>query len=375
MVKINDLDAATLSGFADYKGHERVVHVTDAQSGLNAFIGIHSRAIGPSLGGCRMRPYATERDAIQDVLRLSRGMTYKNALAGLPLGGGKSVIIADPYKGKTDAMMRAMGQAIEMLGGAYITAEDSGTGEHDMITMLGETSYVCGIPGDDDSALGGNPSPVTAYGTYAGIKAAALRRFDSDDLAERSVSVQGLGSVGYDLCRLLHNDGAVLFATDTRSEVTNAAAAEFERLTIVGLDEIFDVQADIFAPCALGAQINDNTVPRLKTDIVAGAANNQLATMAHGDALEQRGILYVPDYVINAGGVIAVAYEYFSRSGRNPFSYPLTREAMMDHVGRIGPTVTRIIERAEADGVTTAVAADREAEAIFMGGRKLDSAA
>lgn len=353
-----------LVSFVDYDDHQKIVHVTDAASGLNAYIGIHNTNIGPSLGGCRVFKYAHDHDAIRDVLRLSRGMTYKNALAGLPLGGGKSVVIADPYKDKTEAMMVAMGRAVEELQGLYITAEDSGTSESDMETIRTQTGYVVGMRKPDES-IGGNPSPVTAWGVYHALKAAAKRRYGSESLGDLAVAVQGLGAVGYELCRLLARDGTKLFATDIRPAVLERAQAEFPGIKIVGADDIFSAPAQIFSPCALGAQINDRTIPLLKADIVAGAANNQLAEARHEDMLAQRGILYAPDYVVNAGGVISAAYEYFYRAGRNPFSAPLSVESLMAHVEGIGPTLSKVFNIAEARNITPGRAADELAEAIF----------
>lgn len=361
---INDLDPAFLSQFVDYDGHETIRRLDDEETGLLAFIGVHNGNLGPALGGCRMFAYISEEDAIKDVLRLSRGMTYKNALAGLPLGGGKSVIVGDPRKLKTDALIRALGRGVESLGGRYITAEDSGTNEHDMITISQETSYVVGLPSAADS-VGGDPSPVTAYGVYKGIKACAQRRYGSDNMKDRRVAVQGLGAVGYAVCQKLYAEGAVLTVTDVRAESLDRARAEIPGIHVVAPEDIFDVEAHVFVPCALGAQINDETLPRLKVDIVAGAANNQLATPAHGQKLTDKGILYAPDYVINAGGVICVAYEYAQRVGKNPFSHDITRANMMAHVEKIGGTLEKIFNIAEARGITTAKAADELAEAIF----------
>jgi leucine dehydrogenase len=355
-----------LSGFPDYDHHEKIVHITDEKTGLNAFIGIHNTNIGPSLGGCRMVAYKTEADAIRDVLRLSRGMTYKNAMAGLHLGGGKSVIIGNPYKDKTEEMMKAMGRAVESLGGMYITAEDSGTGEKDMHAMSTETSYVVGLPGGKGD-LGGDPSPFTAWGVYNGLKAAVSKRYGSDKLSGLKVAVQGLGAVGYGLCRLLANDGVTLIATDIRPEVLEKAKDEFHSITIVGAEEIFKVQANVLAPCALGAVLDDVTAPQLRVDIIAGAANNQCAEPRHHEMLAKRGILYTPDYVLNAGGVISAAYEYFLRSGRNPFAHDLTRKNVMAHIEKIGPMLMKVFNIAESKGITPAQAADAMAESLFMG--------
>ncbi|MCM2344106.1 MAG: amino acid dehydrogenase [Alphaproteobacteria bacterium] len=368
-MNIKDLDLSVLSHFVDYDGHETIRRIEDAETGLLAFIGVHNGNLGPALGGCRMFAYDSEEDAIRDVLRLSRGMTYKNALAGLPLGGGKSVIIGDPRKLKTEALISAVGRAVESLGGRYITAEDSGTNEHDMITMAKETSYVVGLPSAADS-VGGDPSPVTAYGVFKGLKACVARRYGSDSVKGLKVAVQGLGAVGYALCQYLHGEGAILTVTDVREESLSRARSEMPGLTVVAPDDIFAVEANVFAPCALGAQINDQTVPQLKVDIVAGAANNQLATPAHGHQLADKGILYAPDYVINAGGVICVAYEYCQRIGKNPFSHDITRANMMAHVDKIGTTLETIFNIADARQITTAQAADERAEAIFRAPKK-----
>ncbi len=364
-----DLDVSFLSKFVDYDGHETIRRIEDEQTGLLAFIGVHNGNLGPALGGCRMFAYISEEDAIRDVLRLSRGMTYKNALAGLPLGGGKSVIVGDPRKLKADTLISALGRAVESLEGRYITAEDSGTNEHDMITISKQTSYVVGLPSAADS-VGGDPSPVTAYGVYKGIKACALRRYGNESVKGLRVSIQGMGAVGYALCQYLHAEGAILTVTDVREETLKQAQDEMPGVSVVAPDAIFDVEANIFAPCALGAQINDTTVPRLKVDIIAGAANNQLATPAHGQMLAEKGILYAPDYVINAGGVICVAYEYAQRAGKNPFTHDITRANMMAHVEGIGATLAKIFNIAEARNITTALAADELAEAIFRDKKK-----
>lgn len=360
-----DLTADRLNQFPDYDHHERLRRFEDVETGLVAFIGVHNRNLGPALGGCRMRPYEGEAAAITDVLRLSRGMTYKNALAGLPLGGGKSVIIGDSFTGKTEALMRAMGRAVESLKGDYITAEDSGTGEDDMIAMSHETKYVVGLP-HQAGDLGGNPSPVTAWGVFNGLRAGVRRRYGSDALTGLKVNVQGLGSVGYDLCRLLHKEGVELTVTDIRPALIEQVRNELPGTRMSAPDDIFSIEANVFAPCALGAQLNKDTIPKLKVDIVAGAANNQMATPDDEDRVAQKRILYVPDYAINAGGVIAVAYEYFAAAGLDPFGTPLTRDAMMNHVGRIGDTIEQIFDLADEQKITTGHAADRLARSIFL---------
>lgn len=361
-----DLDQSALSAFVDYDGHEIVRRFEDEKTGLIAFIAVHNTNIGPALGGCRIRPYASEQDAIEDVLRLSRGMTYKNAAAGLPLGGGKAVVIADPYSEKNDEMIKAMGRAVETLDGQYISAEDSGLSEDDVRLMYGETQYVTGFSDGLTGGLGGNPSPATAHGVYCALKATVKYKLGADTVDGLHVAIQGLGAVGYALCRILTENGARVTACEMREDVVEKAQEEFPALQIVPVDSIFDVDADIFAPCAMGAQLNDLTIPRLKVDMVVGAANNQLATMGHGQMLAERGILYAPDYVVNAGGVIFVSYEYFQRSGKNPFDHALNHDEMMDHVERATSSIVKIFERAERDKSLPHEAADRYAESIFM---------
>ncbi len=363
-MKYIDLDVSELSKFSDYDGHEVVRNIRDEDTGLNAYIGVHNRNMGPALGGCRMYTYVSDEAAITDVLRLSRGMTYKNALAGLPLGGGKSVIVGNPFEMKTDALMAEMGKGVASLEGRYITAEDSGSSVHDMEVMHEHTKFVVGIP-TESAELGGDPSPFTSYGVYCGLKAAAQKRYGTNDLKGVTVSIQGMGAVGYGLARLLHKDGAKMVITDVRDDMLQKAVAEFPGTVVVAPEEIFAVEADIFAPCALGAQINDATIPQLKVDIVAGAANNQLATSQSGVMLAEKNILYVPDYVINAGGVIAVAYEYFDRINQNPFPFNLNLANLNKHIEGIGGTIGKIFNVAETRGITTDVAADELAEAVF----------
>ena len=365
-MECRDLSRSELAEYQDFDNHERVVRITDEATGLNAFIAVHNHNLGPALGGCRMVNYKSEQDAVRDVLRLSRGMTYKNAMAQLHLGGGKSVIIGDPYKNKTEDMMKVMGHAVESLGGLYITAEDSGTGEKDMRAMATQTSYVVGIS-EGEGELGGDPSPMTAYGVYCGMKSAAQKRFGSDRLSGLTVAVQGLGAVGYGLCRLLHQEGVKLVATDIRPEVLEKAKKDFPGIVIVSADDIFGVKADVLSPCALGAVLNDATVSQLKVGVIAGAANNQCALLKHYELLAERGILYTPDYVLNAGGVISAGYEYFHRSSRNPFNHELTRKNMVAHVERIGPNLMKVFNIADAKGITPAHAADDMAESMFLG--------
>jgi leucine dehydrogenase len=286
-----------------FAGHESVHHFFDAKTGLKAIIAIHSTSLGPAAGGCRMWNYATSDDAFVDALRLSEGMSYKNAMADLPLGGGKAVIWGNSKTDKTPELFRALGRAIETLGGRYWSAEDVGVSVHDMAYAAEITKYVAGLPGKS-----GDPSPVTAKGVFLGIKASALRAFGSDDLNGKHVAVQGVGHVGAYVCEHLAKAGAKLTITDVNPEAL-AAVSQATGAKVVTPDEIYDVAADIFSPNALGAIINPNTLPRLKAKVIAGGANNQLSTPDMGEKVLEKGILYAPDYVINGGGIINVAAE------------------------------------------------------------------
>ncbi|MDZ5712108.1 branched-chain amino acid dehydrogenase [Jeotgalibacillus haloalkalitolerans] len=329
--------------------YEQLVFCQDKNSGLKAIIAIHDTTLGPALGGTRMWTYDSEEDAIEDALRLAKGMTYKNAAAGLNLGGGKTVIIGDPLKDKNEEMFRAFGRYIQGLAGRYITAEDVGTTVKDMDLIHEETDYVTGISPAFGSS--GNPSPVTAYGVYRGIKAAANEAYGSDSLEGKTIAVQGVGNVAFTLCRHLHEEGAKLIVTDINKESVQRAVDEFGAKAVEP-NEIYGVECDIFAPCALGAIINDNTLEVLKADVIAGAANNQLKETRHGDILHERGIVYAPDYVINAGGVINVADEL----------YGYNRERAMKNVEKVYDNVARVFEIAKRDGVPSYLAADRMAE-------------
>ena len=289
-----------------FAGHESVHHFFDEKTGLRAIIAIHSTARGPAAGGCRMWNYSSGDEAFIDALRLSEGMSYKNAMADLPLGGGKAVIWGDSHTDKTPEMFRALGRAIHSLNGRYWSAEDVGVSPGDMAFAAEETPYVAGL--SKGKAASGDPSPVTARGVYLGLRATAARAFGSDDLAGRRIAVQGVGHVGAYLCRHLADDGAKLTITDVNTEALDAVATANDA-EIVAPDAIYDVDADIFSPNALGAIINPKTIDRLKVKAVAGGANNQLATPDMGESLRQRGILYAPDYVINGGGIINVASE------------------------------------------------------------------
>ncbi|MCP3025746.1 branched-chain amino acid dehydrogenase [Halobacillus sp. A5] len=335
--------------YMDKYDYEQLVMCHDKASGLKAIIAIHDTTLGPALGGTRMWTYASEEDAIEDALRLAKGMTYKNAAAGLNLGGGKTVIIGNPREDKNEAMFRAFGRYIQGLNGRYITAEDVGTTVQDMDLIHEETDYVTGISPAFGSS--GNPSPVTAYGVYRGMKAAAKEGFGSDLLEGKTIAVQGIGNVAYDLCRHLHEDGAHLIVTDINEEAVQKAVEDFGAQA-VGIDEIYGVECDIYAPCALGATINDETIPQLKAKVIAGAANNQLKETKHGDILHEKGVIYTPDYVINAGGVINVADEL----------HGYNKDRAMKRVETIYDNVSRVFEISRRDNIPTYVAADRMAE-------------
>ena len=344
----------SLSDFAD---HEQVVFVSDDKSGLKAIIAVHNSNLGPALGGCRMWPYATEEEAVRDVLRLSRGMTYKSAMANLKLGGGKSVIIGNPRTHKTPELLAAFARALEQLNGRYIAAEDSGTSVADMKYMTQFTQHVAGIHDkpSDEGTRSGDPSPATAYGTFIGIQAAVKERLGRDSLDGLRVAVQGVGNVGFDLARQLKEAGAQLWVTDIHREPLVQAGKELGA-TVVAPDEIFGLDVDVFAPCALGAILNDTTIPQLKASIVAGAANNQLAEARHGVELMKRGILYAPDYVINAGGIIDV---YHERIG-------FDRAALLKHIEGIHDNLMEVFERARTEERPTGEVADAIAEERFQ---------
>lgn len=329
--------------------HEQVVFSHDERTGLKSIIAIHDTTLGPALGGTRMWPYRTTMEALIDVLRLSEGMTYKAAVAGLDLGGGKAVIIGDPKTDKTPDLLRAHGRFVDTLGGRYVTAEDVGIGVEDMEYVYEETEHVTGIKSSPRGT--GDPSPVTAYGVFNGIKASCKRKLGSDDLDGVRVAVQGAGHVGYYLCEDLAAEGAVISITDIDEERVARVVDDFGA-TAVDPEAIYDVECDVFAPCALGAIINDNTLRRLKCSIVAGGANNQLKEDRHGDALDARGILYAPDYVINAGGLINV---YAEIAGYDA-------ETAKKKAAGIYETLLSIYEIAEREAMPTYRAADRLAQ-------------
>ena len=335
----------------DSRGHEEVVFCQDKDTGLKAIIAVHNTTIGPALGGCRMWMYDTEDDALKDVLRLSRGMSYKAAIAGLNLGGGKAVIIGDSKKDKNEILFRSFGRFVQGLAGRYITAEDVGTSVKDMEWVRMETQYVTGI----SRALGGSgdPSPVTALGTCSGMKATVKKHLGKDSLFGLSVGVQGVGHVGYHLCRYLSREGANLYVTDMEESALKRVVDEFGA-QVIGMDDIYDADLDIYAPCALGATLNDETIPNLKCSIIAGAANNQLKKEdVHAQMLKDRGILYAPDYAINAGGLINVANEIEGYNRERAFHQ--AEEGIYD-------TLMTIYQRSEEDDVTTHTAASTVAE-------------
>ncbi|MCB0402111.1 MAG: Glu/Leu/Phe/Val dehydrogenase [Flavobacteriales bacterium] len=327
--------------------HEQVLFCQDRATGLKAIIAVHNTVLGPALGGTRMWNYASEVDALTDVLRLSRGMTYKNSISGLNLGGGKAVIIGNSHTDKNEALFRRFGQFVESLSGKYITAEDVGISPQDMVWVNQETNHVAGLPGKS-----GDPSPVTAYGVYMGMKACAKVQLGQDSLSGIKVAVQGAGHVGQYLIKHLTDEGAQVFVSDVY-EPSLKEVSEKYGATVVGLDEIYDLDVDVYAPCALGATVNDDTLSRLKCSIIAGAANNQLANEAiHGQAVMDKGIIYAPDYMINAGGVINCFAEVDER----------TAEWAMDKAGQIYNTTLEIINGSRANNIPTYAIANKMAE-------------
>ena len=333
----------------DTTGHEQVVFCHNKDAGLKAIIAIHNTVLGPALGGTRMWPYESEAEALNDVLRLSRGMTYKNAVAGLNLGGGKAVIIGDPATDKSEALFRAFGQFVETLGGRYLTAEDVGIDVNDMEYVYRETQFVTGVHQVHGGS--GDPSPFTAYGTLQGLMATLSKKFGDEEVGKYSYAVQGLGHVGMEFVKLLKERGAKIFVTDINKSLVERAVSEFGA-EAVGLDEIYDVPADVYSPCALGGTVNESTLPRLKAKVICGAANNQLANNAIGDEVAKRGILYAPDYAVNAGGVMNISLEI---DGYN-------RERAMRMMRTIYHNLARIYEIADRDVIPTYMAADRMAE-------------
>lgn len=334
-------------------GYERVVGCTDAKSGLRAFIAVHDTTLGPALGGLRMWPYATDEDALFDVKRLSRGMTFKSAVAKTGLGGGKAVIVGDPKKVKSEALYLAMGRFVDSLGGRYITAEDVNTSIEDLEIIRRATKHVTGLARKDGGS--GNPSPYTAYGVYLGLRAALGWHFGDDSPKGRTVAIQGVGAVGSALARRLVEAGAKVYGADRNPE----ALAKLQReIGLVPVDEkqIMTMKCDVFAPCALGAIINDTTIPALQAPIIAGAANNLLLEPRHGKALVDKGILYAPDYVINAGGIINVSVEF------HPGGYD--EQVALGKIERIPQALKELWTIAKEERIPPSDAADRLAERI-----------
>ncbi len=336
--------------------HEQVVFCNDNTTGLKAIIAIHNTTLGPALGGTRMWPYATEAEALTDVLRLSRGMTYKAAVAGLNLGGGKAVIIGDSRKDKNEAMMRRFGKFVNSLGGKYITAEDVGIGTRDMEYVHMETKHVTGIP----PALGGSgdPSPVTAFGVYMGMKAAAQERWGSDSLSGKKVVVQGVGNVGSHLVDHLMKEGAKVSICDIYDDRIAMVTKKHSGVTVVDGNSLFNLDMDIYAPCALGATVNDATLSQLKCSVICGAANNQLADESkHGKIVMEKGILYAPDYVVNAGGLINV-YSEVAGFGT---------DYAMKQAENIFGTTAGIFAMSKKENIPTYLAANKTAEKRLAG--------
>jgi leucine dehydrogenase len=330
--------------------HEQILFCNDNATGLKAIIAIHNTVLGPSLGGTRMWNYNNEMEALNDVLRLSRGMTYKSSVAGLNLGGGKAVIIGDAKKIKNEALLRRFGKFVNSLGGKYITAEDVAMTSRDMEIIKMETDYVSGLP--ENMGGSGDPSPVTAYGVYVSMKASAKEVWGSDSLSGKKVLVQGIGHVGEVLVSHLKKEGAIICINDINEDRLKEVSAKYN-VEVVQADKMFNLDIDIYAPCALGATVNDDTLSKLKCRIICGAANNQLANeKAHGEAVGKQGILYAPDFVVNAGGIINVFYEL---EGYN-------RERALSHAEKIYDTTWNIIQMAKKEGIPTYVAANRIAE-------------
>ncbi len=332
-------------------GHEQVVFCNDNATGLKAIIAIHNTVLGPALGGTRMWNYATEQEALTDVLRLSRGMTFKAAISGINLGGGKAVIIGDVKTMKTEPFLRRFGKFVNSLNGKYITAEDVNMKTVDMEYINMETKHVTGLP--ESMGGGGDPSPVTAYGVYLGMKATAKKVYGSDSLTGKRVAVQGVGQVGMHLVEYLVKENAQVFITDLFEDKVKALAKEFG-VTAVAQDAIYDQEVDIYAPCALGATINDETIGRLKCSIIAGAANNQLKDeVKHGYMLLDRSITYAPDFLINAGGLLNVY---------NEFQGNYNRKRVFEQAEKIYSTCLNILNLADAEKITSQEAAIQLAE-------------
>jgi len=352
MIEVKDISNVNLSenpviSQMGSLGHEQLLFCSDNETGLKAIIAVHNTTLGPALGGTRMWAYNNEMEALNDVLRLSRGMTYKNSISGLNLGGGKAVIIGDARSMKSEALFRRFGKFVHSLAGKYITAEDVGISPIDMSYVAMETPHVVGLPGKS-----GDPSPVTAFGVYMGIKASAKAQYGSDSLSGKKIAVQGVGHVGEYLVKHLSDEGAKVYITDIHEETLKRVASAYNA-EVVGLNDIYDIDMDIYAPCALGATVNDDTLSRLKCSIIAGAANNQLAKeQIHGKAVMDKGIIYAPDFAINAGGVI----NCYSEVAGLPAAWS------MQKAEEIYTTIGNIVSRSKSEGIPTYQIANKMAE-------------
>ena len=341
---------------SEFDGHEHVAFYQDRTSGLKAIIAVHNSNLGSALGGCRMWPYANDEEALRDVLRLSKGMTYKAAMAGLKQGGGKAVIIGDPRTEKTSDKLLAMGKFIDSLSGKYISAEDSGLTVDDLKLMGGQTEHVSGIYGKyhiNSEPADGNPAPSTAYGVLVGLKTTVKHAMNSE-LKGVKIAIQGLGHVGMRLAKHLHKQGAILYVSDIHLENIENAVSEFSAIA-VSPQNIYDLDVDVFAPCAMGAILDSNNIARLKVKVIAGAANNQLAREEFGQLLADKGILYAPDYVINAGGIIDIYHQSIISSDKG----------LRDHIEKISDTLLEIYRSAQLQGIATNIVANQIAEERF----------
>ena len=341
----------------EFDNHESLHFINDKPTGLRAIIALHSTALGPAAGGCRYWSYRSDAEALTDALRLSRGMTYKNAVAELPFGGGKAVILANDKAPKSPELLIAFGRAVDSLGGRYITAEDVGMSVEDMRHVHQQTEYVSGLPQSGDSA-GGDPSPWTALGVFLGIESAVSVRLGNDSLAGLTVAVQGVGHVGAHLCRLLHDAGAKLIVADVNRDNLNAVSTAMP-VEVVAPGEILYVDADVLAPCALGNILTAATIPKIKAKVIAGAANNQLSTLADGARLAAREILYAPDYVINAGGIVSVSHEFYGNS---------SEDAVRADVEKIPTRLRAIFRSATESNTATNELADDMARRLIAAG-------
>jgi leucine dehydrogenase len=342
----------------EFDDHEALHFISDVPSGLRAIIAVHSTVLGPAAGGCRRWSYASDSDALTDALRLSRGMTYKNAVAELPFGGGKAVILGNDDAPKTPQLLTAFGRAVDSLGGSYVTAEDVGMSVEDMRYVRQQTRYVSGLPQDGESA-GGDPSPWTALGVFLGIEAAVRSRLSKNSLDGLTVAVQGVGHVGTHLCRYLHEAGAKLLIADVNRENLQSVSTEIP-VEVIAPSEILFADVDVIAPCALGNILSSATIPKIKAKVIAGAANNQLSILADGKRLAEREILYAPDYVINAGGIISVSHEYYGDSSEGH---------VRADVAKIPQRLQAIFAEAGESGRPTNELADEMARRLIAAGR------